>query len=124
MDFLEFPLRNDDESISGLRGPFHIGAISIAEDGALLDFWMSHASGHIPKEESMQVAAASLVAWTTVAMLNCANIGTVEHRAPDAFQKARIRTRTARNASSPRSGSRRGGAGTTRCSGGTRPRSV
>ena len=37
----------------------------------------------------MQVAGASLVAWTTLAMLNCANIDTVEHKAPDAFQKAR-----------------------------------
>lgn len=91
MDFLEFPHKDDGEHISGLRGPFHIGAISIAEDGALLNFWMSHASAHIPKDESMQVAAASLVAWTTVAMLNCANIGTVEHKAPDAFQKARVR---------------------------------
>ena len=92
MDFLEFAHQNDGEHISGLRGPFHIGAISIAEDGALLDFWMSHASAHIPKDESMQVAAASLVAWTTLAMLNCANITTAEHQAPDAFQKARAKS--------------------------------
>ena len=91
LDFLEFPHKDDGEHISGLRGPFHIGAISIAEDGALLDFWMSHASAHISKDESMQVAAASLVGWTTLAMLNCANIGTIEHEAPDAFQKARVR---------------------------------
>ena len=89
MDFLEFAHKNDGEHISGLRGPFHIGAISVAEDGALLNFWLSHASAHIPKGESTQVAAASLVAWTTLSMLNCANVGTVEHKAPDAFQKAR-----------------------------------
>lgn len=91
MEFLEFPHKNDGEHISGLRGPFHIGAISVAEDGALLDFWMSHASAHISKDESMQVAAASLVGWTTLAMLNCANIKTTEHAAPDAFQKARVK---------------------------------
>ena len=89
MDFLEFAHKNDGEHISGLRGPFHIGAISVAEDGALLNFWMSHASAHIPKDESMQVAAASLVAWTTLSMLNCANIEAIAHKAPDAFQKAR-----------------------------------
>jgi hypothetical protein len=91
LDFLEFAHKNDDEHISGLRGPFHIGAISIAEDGALLDFWMSHASAHIPKNESMQVAGASLVGWTTLAMMNCANIDTVAHDAPAAFQKARVK---------------------------------
>jgi hypothetical protein len=91
LDFLEFAHKNDSEHISGLRGPFHIGAISIAEDGSLLDFWMSHASAHIPKDESMQVAGASLVGWTTLAMLNCANIDTVAHDAPAAFQKARIK---------------------------------
>lgn len=37
----------------------------------------------------MQVAAASLVAWTTISMLNCANISATEHTIPDAFQKAR-----------------------------------
>lgn len=91
LDFLEFAHKNDGEHISGLRGPFHIGAISIAEDGSLLDFWMSHASAHIPKNESMQVAGASLVGWTTLAMLNCANIDTVAHDAPVAFQKARVK---------------------------------
>ncbi len=89
LDFLEFAHKNDGEHISGLRGPFHIGAISVAEDGTRLNFWMSHASAHIPKSESMQVAAASLVAWTTISMLNCANIERVAHKAPDAFQKAR-----------------------------------
>ena len=92
MDFLEFPFKDDGEHISGLRGPFHIGSISVAEDGSLLGFWMSHASAHISKEESTQVAAASLVAWTTVAMMNCANITTVEHKAPGAFQKARAKS--------------------------------
>ena len=89
MDFLEFPCKNDDGHISGLRGPFHISTISVAEDGALLDFWMSHASANLPKDESMQVAGASLVAWTSLAMMNCANITATEHKAPDAFQKAR-----------------------------------
>ena len=89
LDFLEFHRTHDDGHISGLRGPYHIGAISVAEDGALLNFWMSHATAQIPKDESMQVAAASLVAWTTLSMLNCANIEIVAHKAPDAFQKSR-----------------------------------
>jgi hypothetical protein len=92
LDFLEFPHKNDGEHISGLRGPYHIGTISVAEDGSLLDFWMSHASANLPKDESMQVGGASLVAWTTLAMMNCANIATTEHKAPDAFQKARIKS--------------------------------
>ena len=91
LDFLEFPHKNDGEHISGLRGPYHIGTISVADDGSLLNFWMSHASAALPKGESMQAAAASLVAWTTLSMLNCANIETVEHKAPEAFQKARAK---------------------------------
>ena len=91
LDFLEFPFKNDGEHISGLRGPYHIGTISVAEDGSLLNFWMSHASAALPKDESMQAAAASLVAWTTLSMLNCANIETIEHKAPEAFQKARTK---------------------------------
>jgi hypothetical protein len=92
LDFLEFPHKNDSEHISGLRGPYHIGTISVAADGSMLNFWMSHATAQIPKNESMQVAAASLVAWTTLSMLNCANIEAVEHKIPDAFQKARQRS--------------------------------
>ena len=90
LEFLEF--KNDGTHISGLRGPYHISTISVAEDGTLLDFWMSRASAQIPKDELMQVAAASLVAWTTLAMMNCANIETVEHKAPEAFQKSRARS--------------------------------
>jgi hypothetical protein len=91
MDFLEFPHKNDGEHISGLRGPYHIGTISVAEDGTLLNFWMSHGS-ILSEDESVQVAMASLVGWTTLAMLNCANIEQVAHKAPDAFQKARIKS--------------------------------
>ncbi len=90
MDFLEFPHKPDDGHVSGLRGPYHIGTISVAEDGSLLEFWMSHGSV-IEQKESLQVAAASLVSWTTLAMMNCANIETLEHRMPEAFQKARTR---------------------------------
>jgi hypothetical protein len=89
MDFLEF--KDAAVHISALRGPYHVGVISVAEDGSLLNFWMSHGSV-ISQDESLQVAAASLVAWTTLAMMNCANIDTVEHRAPEAFQKARVRS--------------------------------
>jgi hypothetical protein len=92
MDFLEFEHKNDGEHVSGLRGPYHIGTISVAEDGTLLNFWMSHASANLSKEDSTQVGAASLVAWTTLAMLNCANIATIEHKAPEAFQKARAKS--------------------------------
>jgi len=91
LDFLEFAHKNDGEHISGLRGPFHIGTISVAEDGSLLNFWMSHGSV-ITEEESIQVAAASLVGWTTLAMLNCKNIEAVAHKAPEAFQKSRIKS--------------------------------
>lgn len=89
MDFLEF--NNNGPHVSNLRGPYHIGVISVAADGALIDFWLSHGSC-LSKDESMQIAAASLVAWTTLAMMNCANISTAEHRAPDAFQKARVKS--------------------------------
>jgi hypothetical protein len=92
MDFLEFAHKNDGEHISGLRGPFHVGTISVAEDGELLNFWMSHASAHLPKDESMQVAAASLVAWTTLSMMNCSNIEQIEHRVPEPFQKSRVKS--------------------------------
>jgi hypothetical protein len=91
LDFLEFAHKNGGEHISGIRGPYHVGVMSVAEDGALLKFWMSHASV-ITEEESMQVGAASLVAWTTLAMMNCANIDTIKHEAPEAFQKARRRS--------------------------------
>lgn len=91
MDFLEFPHKQGDGYISGLRGPYHVGTISVAEDGSLLGFWMSHGSV-INQRESVQVAAASLVGWTTLAMMNCANIATDSHCAPDAFQKARARS--------------------------------
>lgn len=87
LDFLEF--RSDGhEHISNLRGPYHVGTISVAEDGTLLNFWMSHGSV-LSQDESTQVGAASLVAWTTLAMMNCANIETVAHQVPEAFQKAR-----------------------------------
>jgi hypothetical protein len=86
MDFLEF--KGSSDHISGLRGPYHIDTIAVAEDGSLLNFWMSHGS-ILSYDESMQVAAASLVAWTTLAMMNCANITTLKHRAPEPFQKAR-----------------------------------
>jgi hypothetical protein len=88
LNFLEFAKSPDH--VSSLRGPYHIGTISVAEDGALLNFWMSHGSV-IDKEESVQVGLASLVAWTTLSMLNCANIDQVTHHAPTAFQKARTR---------------------------------
>jgi hypothetical protein len=92
LDFLEFPFQNDGTHVSGLRGPYHIGAISVAQDGSLLNFWMSHATAQLSKNESMQVAAASLVGWTTLSMMNCANIDTIEHKAPEAFQKARVKS--------------------------------
>jgi hypothetical protein len=90
MDFLEFAHKNDGSYISGLRGPYHVGTMSIAEDGQLLNFWMSHGSV-LSQTESLAVAAASLVGWTTLAMMNCANINTIEHRVPEAFQKARLK---------------------------------
>ena len=88
VDFLEFfPAEGYG---SRLRGPFHVGATSVAEDGEVLDYWFQIGSG-IDREESLQVAAASLVGWTALAMMNCQNIVTDEHRAPEAFQKARKR---------------------------------
>jgi hypothetical protein len=87
LDFLEFDPKASGH-ISALRGPYHVGTISVTEDGTLLNFWMSHGS-ILSQDESTQVGAASLVAWTTLAMMNCANITTTEHKAPEPFQKAR-----------------------------------
>jgi len=92
IDFLEFPHKNEDGYISGLRGPYHITTISVAEDGSMLNYWMSHATRQIPEHESNQIGAASLVAWTTLAMMNCANITIAEHKVPEAFQKARVKS--------------------------------
>ncbi len=89
-DFVEFP-NKDGKNISGLRGPFHAGVTAVAEDGALHDFWLSNGTAAISKTESMQLALASLVAWTAIAMMNCDNIDTVEHVAPEPFQRARTR---------------------------------
>ena len=86
VDFLEFQ-RTAGYS-SRLRGPFHVGATSVAEDGSVLSYWFQISSG-IDRAESLQVAAASLVGWTALSMINCQNIATDAHRAPDAFQKAR-----------------------------------
>lgn len=89
-DFVEFP-NKDQKNVSGLRGPFHIGVTAVAEDGTLHDFWMSHGTSAISQRESMQLGLASLVAWTALAMMNCHNIDTVEHVAPEPFQRSRSR---------------------------------
>lgn len=86
LDFMEFA-RTPGYG-SRLRGPFHVGATSVAEDGSVLNYWFQIGSG-IDREESLQVAAAALVGWTALAMLNCQNIVTDVHKAPDAFQKSR-----------------------------------
>jgi hypothetical protein len=88
MDFLDFGQSPDH--ISGFRGPYHVGTIAVAEDGSLLKFWMSHGAV-IEQQDSLRVLVASLVGWTTLAMMNCANIDTVKHTVPDTFQKARQR---------------------------------
>lgn len=87
-DFLEFD-NSKKHNISGIRSPFHIGAVAVAEDGALLDFWLSHASGAITRKESETIGAASMPAWTALAMLNCHNIDTVEHHQPELRSRAR-----------------------------------
>lgn len=89
-DFVEFP-NKDSKNVSGLRGPFHVGVTAVAEDGALHDFWLSNGTDAISERESMQLALASLVAWTALAMMNCHNIDTVEHVAPEPFQRSRER---------------------------------
>ena len=86
LDFLEFAPTPGYGT--RLRGPFHVGATSVAGDGSVLNYWFQIGSG-IDREESLQVAAASLVGWTTLAMLNCQNIVTDQHRAPEALQRAR-----------------------------------
>lgn len=90
LDFLEFP-NNKEEHISGLRGPYHLGVVGVMEDGSYTDFWFSDMTGAISKDESNQIGGATLVGWTALAMLNCQNIDTVKHDAPEAFQKARAR---------------------------------
>ena len=86
VDFLEFVPAEGYSS--RLRGPFHVGVTSVAEDGSVLAYWFQIGSG-IDREESIHVLAASLVGWTALAMLNCQNIVTDAHHAPEAFQKAR-----------------------------------
>jgi len=89
-DFLEFP-NADRQHISGLRSPYHLGCISVSDDGSILDFWYSHASGAITKRESEIIGAATMPAFTTLAMLNCENIDSIEHQAPEPFQRSRVR---------------------------------
>lgn len=80
LDFMQFDRGNH---ISGLRGPYHVGLVAVAEDGAYQELWMSHSSlGAISKEESMQIGASSLISLTTLAMLNCNNIERVTHEQP------------------------------------------
>jgi len=54
LDFLEFKNDGHHQHISNLRGPYHVGTISIAEDGSLLNFWMSH--GSVLSPEAFQKA--------------------------------------------------------------------
>lgn len=90
LSFLEFTANPDH--ISNLRGPYHVGSAAVSDDGALLSFSMIRQNESLPPEEEAQVGAASLVAWTTLAMMNCENIDTVEAApAPAAFQKARAK---------------------------------
>lgn len=89
-DFLEFA-NPGKRNVSGIRAPYHIGAVAVAEDGTMLDFWLSHASGAITRHESETIGAASMPAWTALAMLNCQNIDTVEHHVPEPFQRSRTR---------------------------------
>lgn len=90
-DFVEFP-NKDQKNISGLRGPYHVGVTAVAEDGALHNFWMNHgATNSISVHESMQLGLAALVGWTALSMMNCQNIDTVEHVAPEPYQRSRSR---------------------------------
>lgn len=89
-DFVEFP-NPDNRNVSGLRSPYHLGCIGVAEDGSITDFWYSHATSAISKRESEIIGAATMVAFTTLTMLNCENIDTVEHHAPELFQRSRTR---------------------------------
>lgn len=86
IDFLEF--MPEEGYTSRLRGPFHVGVTSVAEDGSVLANWFQLGSG-IEREDSIRVLAASLVGWTAVAMLNCQNIVTDAHQIPEPFQKSR-----------------------------------
>ena len=89
VDFLEFPFINDGQHISGLRGHFNTGLISVADDGSPINYWVIPASPAISQEELGLIAGSSLVGYTTLSMLNCANITTTENKVPDAFQKSR-----------------------------------
>jgi hypothetical protein len=90
LDFMEFS-NTEHRNISGLRGPYHIGVAAVSEEGSLLDWWFSHGTSAISKEESIELAISSLVAWTALAMMNCSNIDTIAHIAPEPFQRARAR---------------------------------
>jgi hypothetical protein len=89
-DVVEFP-NKDKLHVSGLRSPYHLGCIAVSEEGAIVDFWYSHASGAISKRESEIIGAASMPAFTALTMLNCDNIDTVPHEAPEPFQRSRTR---------------------------------
>lgn len=91
LDFVEFE-NKDLRNVSGLRGPYHIGVIAVGTEGEVLDSWVSHGALHaISERESMQLAMASLVGWSTLAMMNCQNIATDLVEAPEKFQRSRTR---------------------------------
>lgn len=90
LDFLEF--EPTPGIATRLRGPFHVGTTSVAEDGTVLGYYFQIGSS-IQRHESIQVAAAGLVGWTALSMLNCQNITTDEHHAPEAFQRSRVKNK-------------------------------
>lgn len=90
LSFLEF--KQHPDHITPLRGPYHVGCAAIDEHGALLNFeLLSTQEGVMPPDQETLIGGASLVAWTTLAMMNCENIDTVPATIPPAFQKARTK---------------------------------
>ena len=87
--FIEFHKR--PEHITALRGPYGIAFWAIDKDGNELGG--AYAPNiDIVREQQNQVTFASLVSWTTLSMLNCANIDTIERTVSAGYQKARAKS--------------------------------
>jgi hypothetical protein len=85
-DFIQFVRPHDPEhasnTISPLRGPYTCHVVSVAEDGTYVDSYWSYLTDtdQMPGEQQMQVASSGMVAWLALALMNCRNITTQDHR--------------------------------------------
>lgn len=84
-DFIQFQRSRDPEhasnTVTPLRGPYTCHLVSVAADGTYLDSYWSFLTDEdqLPREQSAQVAAAGMVAWYALALMNCRNVTTQDH---------------------------------------------